>query len=76
MPLSSCYAIKLTQVKFLQAEDRKRKRLQEDEAPLPSTTTPSQKRPRASPPRSTLEDIIGENTAVGFSEKEINLLKY
>ncbi|KAL5316341.1 hypothetical protein ACEPPN_015386 [Leptodophora sp. 'Broadleaf-Isolate-01'] len=76
MSLSSCHAIKLTQVKFPQAEDRKRKRSQEDEAPLPSTTTPSQKRPRASPPRSTLEDTIGENAAVGVSEKEINPLEY
>ncbi|KAF4628751.1 hypothetical protein G7Y89_g9402 [Cudoniella acicularis] len=59
-----------------EAEDRKRKRSQEDEAPLPSTTTPSQKRPRASPPRSTLEDTIGENAAVGVSEKEINPLEY
>jgi hypothetical protein len=76
MSLSSYYAIKLTQVKFPQAEDRKRKRSQEDEAPLPSITTPSQKRPRASPPRSTLEDTIGKNVAVGVSEKEINPLEY
>lgn len=96
MSLSSCslllcYAIKLTEVKFPQAEDRKRKRSQEDEAPLPSTTTPSttapsQKRPRASPPRSTLEntigedtigeDTIGENAAVGVSGKEINPVEY
>jgi hypothetical protein len=75
MSLSSCYAIKLTQVKFPQAEDRKRKRLQEDEAPLPSTA-PSQKRLRTSPPRSPIEDTIGENTAVGVSGKEINSLKY
>ncbi|KAG9227973.1 hypothetical protein BJ875DRAFT_538432 [Amylocarpus encephaloides] len=64
------------EIKFPQAEDRKRKRSQEDEAPLPSTTTPSQKRPRASPPRSTLEDTIGENAAVGVSGKEINPLEY
>ncbi|KAL7938316.1 hypothetical protein V8C35DRAFT_148512 [Trichoderma chlorosporum] len=66
MSLSPCYAIKLTQVKFPQAEDRRRKR--KDEAP--STTTPAQKRPRASPPRSS------ENAAVGVSGKEINPLEY
>ncbi|KAL5315254.1 hypothetical protein ACEPPN_017906 [Leptodophora sp. 'Broadleaf-Isolate-01'] len=75
MSLSSCYAIKLTQVKFPQAEDRKRKRSQDDETPL-STTTPSQKRPRASLARSPIEDIICENAAVGDSRKEINPLKY
>lgn len=78
MSLSSCCAIKLTQVKFPQAEDRnrKRKRSQDDETPLLSTATPSQKRPRASPPQSPIEHTIGENTAVGVSGKEINLVEY
>jgi hypothetical protein len=75
MLLSFSYAIKLTQVKFPQAEDRKRKRSQ-DEATLPSTATPSQKRPRTSPPRSPIENIIGENTAVGDSGEEVNPLEY
>jgi hypothetical protein len=74
MSLSSCYAIKLTQVKFPQAEDRKRKQSQEDKVALPSTSTLSQKRPRVSPPISTLEDT-GENAAVGVSGKEINPLE-
>jgi hypothetical protein len=76
MSLSSCYAIKLTQVKFPQTEDRKRKRSQGDKTPLLSTATPSQKRPRTSPPRSPIEDTIGENTVVGVSGKEINPLEY
>jgi hypothetical protein len=63
MSLSSCYALKLTQVKFSQAgeRERKRKRPQEDETPLPSVTP--QKRPRTSPPGSHIENIICENTA-------------
>jgi hypothetical protein len=76
MPLSSCYAIKLTQVKFPQIKDRKRKRSQEDEPTLPSSATPSQKRPRTSPPQSPIEDAIGENAAVGDSGEEINPLEY
>jgi hypothetical protein len=76
MSLSFCYAVKLTQVKFPQAEDRKRKRSQEDEATLPSTASPSQKRPRTSPPRSPIKDTIGENTVVGVSGKEIDPLEY
>jgi hypothetical protein len=62
MSLSSCYATKLTQVKFPHSEDRKRKRSQEHEAPLPSATSP-QKRPRTSPPGSHIENTIGENIA-------------
>ncbi len=78
MPLSSCYAIKLTQVKFPQAENRKRKQRQSqgDETPPLSPATPSQKRPRASSPRSPIEHTIGENTAVGVRGKEINPLEY
>jgi hypothetical protein len=76
MPLSSCYAIKLTQVKFPQIKDRKRKRSQENELTLPSSATPSQKRPRKSPPQSPIEDTIGENAAVGDSREEINPLEY
>ena len=76
MSLSSCYAIKLTQVKFPQAEGRKRKRPQEDDGLLPSTTTTSQKRPRTSPPISPIKDTIGENTAAVVSEKDINLIEY
>ncbi|MCJ1348111.1 hypothetical protein MMC31_006342, partial [Peltigera leucophlebia] len=69
-------ATKLTQVKFIHTKDRKRKLSQEDEATLPSTATPSQKRPRTSPPRSRIQETIGDNTAVGISEKEINPLEY
>jgi hypothetical protein len=76
MPLSSCYAIKLTQVKFPQIKDRKRKRSQEDALTLPSSATPSQKRPRKSPPQSPIEGTIGENAAVGDSGEEINPLEY
>jgi len=76
MPLSSCYAIKLTQVKFPQIKDRKRKRLQEDELILLFSATPSQKRPRKSLPQSLIEDTIGENAAVGDSGEEISLLEY
>jgi hypothetical protein len=71
MSLSSCYAIKLTQVKLPRAEKRRRKRSQEGEAPLHS-----QKRPRASHPRSTLEDTIGKNAVVGVRGKEINPVEY
>jgi hypothetical protein len=76
MPLSSYYAIKLTQVKFLQIKDRKRKRSQENEPTLPSSATSSQKRRRKSPPQSAIEDTIGENAAVGDSGEEINPLEY
>jgi hypothetical protein len=77
MSLSSCYATKLTQVKFPQAEDRKRRRRpQEDDGLLPSTTTTSQKRQRTSPPISPIKDTIGENTAAVVSEKDINLIEY
>jgi hypothetical protein len=76
MSLSCYYTIKLTQVKFPQAEDRKRKRPQEDERLLPSTTTPSQQRLRTSPPRSPIEDTIGENTPADVSGKEINPIEY
>ncbi|KAL7796475.1 hypothetical protein V8C37DRAFT_371807 [Trichoderma ceciliae] len=58
------------------AEDRNRKRSPENETLLPYATTPSQKRPRASPLRSTLEDTIGENAVVGVGGKEINPLEY
>jgi hypothetical protein len=77
MSLSFCYAIKLTQVKFSQAEDRKqkRKRSQEDKASF-LLTSPSQKRPRTSSSRSSIENTIGENTAVGVSRKDINPLEY
>ncbi|PQE05336.1 phosphatidylserine decarboxylase protein [Rutstroemia sp. NJR-2017a BVV2] len=70
------YAIKLTQVKFPQTKNRKRKRSQEDEAALPSTATPSQKRLRTSLLRSPNQETISENTAVGISGKEINPLEY
>ncbi|PMD60370.1 uncharacterized protein K444DRAFT_652620 [Hyaloscypha bicolor E] len=53
----------LTQVKFPQIKDRKRKRSQEDELILPSSATPSQKRPRKSPPQSPIKGTIGENAA-------------
>ena len=66
----SCYAIKLTEVKFSQAKGRKRT---QDEASLLSSTTPSQKRPRASLSRPNLEDTIGE---VDVSRKEINPLEH
>jgi hypothetical protein len=75
MPLS-CYAIKLTQAKLPQIKDRKRKRSQEDEPTLPSSATPSQKRPRTSPPQPPIEDTIGENAAIGDSGEEINPLEY
>merc|ERR1712093_522723 len=61
---------------FLQTKDRKRKLSQEDEATLHSTTTQSQKRPRTSLLRSPIQETIGENTAVGVSDKEINPLEY
>ncbi|KAF7858882.1 hypothetical protein EAF04_008924 [Stromatinia cepivora] len=61
---------------FPQTKNRKRKLSQEDEAPLPSTATPSQKRPRTSPLRSPNQETISENTAVGVSGKEINPLEY
>ncbi|KAH6699914.1 hypothetical protein BKA61DRAFT_562017 [Leptodontidium sp. MPI-SDFR-AT-0119] len=61
---------------FPQAKDRKRKLSREDEAALPSTSTPSQKRTRTSPLRSLIQETIGENTTVGVSEKEINPLEY
>ncbi|KAH9205696.1 hypothetical protein DL95DRAFT_470351 [Leptodontidium sp. 2 PMI_412] len=72
--LSSRKSARLSRT-FPQAEDRKRKRSQDDETPL-STTTPSQKRPRASLARSPIEDIICENAAVGDSREEINPLEY
>ncbi|KAH7305398.1 hypothetical protein BKA65DRAFT_531196 [Rhexocercosporidium sp. MPI-PUGE-AT-0058] len=53
-------------------EDRKRKRKQDVTAL--SLATPSQKRPRVSPPRSPIEHTIGETTAVGLSE--VNPLEY
>src|SRR4051794_36450273 len=67
MSLSFCYAIKLTQVKFPQIKDRKRKRSQEDKPTLPSSATPSQKWPRMSPPQPHIEDTTGENVATSFS---------
>lgn len=70
------YAIKLTQVKLPQAKDRKRKLSHEDKDTLLSTATPPQKRPRTSPPRSSIQETIGENTAVGVSGKEINPVEY
>lgn len=78
MSLSSYYIIILTRVKFLQADDRKRKRKrsQDDENPLYSTTIPSLKRPRASSPRHPLENTISENITVGASGKEISPLEY
>jgi len=69
----SCYAIRLTRDKFLQVEDRKRKRKPNDETTL-SLAAPSQKRPRVSPPRSPTEHTIGETTAVGLNE--VNPLEY
>jgi hypothetical protein len=74
MSLSSCYAIKLTQVKFPQAKDRKRKRLQEVEGPLLYYHSLSE-RPRASPPRSPIY-TTGKNTGVGINRKEINPIEY
>ncbi|MCJ1308306.1 hypothetical protein MMC25_001959 [Agyrium rufum] len=59
-----------------QKRKRKRKRSQEDEAALPFTTTTSQKRPWASPPRSAVEDTVSKNAAVGVSGKEINPVEY
>src|ERR1700733_2232786 len=59
MSLSSCYTRKLTKVKFPQVEDRKRKRKRSLEVPSPTTTAPSQKRPRTSslrPPKDTTSD--------------------
>src|SRR4051794_5356042 len=76
MPLFSCYAIKLTQVKFPQIKDQKRKRSQKDELFLLSSATLSEKRPRKSPPQSSIEGTIGEKVAVGDSGEEINPLEY
>jgi hypothetical protein len=56
MSLSSCYAIKLTQGKLPQSDDRKRKRKRsQDEALLPATATSPQKRPRTSSQGSHIE---------------------
>jgi len=52
-----------------QIKDRKQ---QEDKPTLPSSAT----RPRTSPPQSHIEDTIGENTAIGDNEEEINPLEY
>ncbi|OJD12881.1 hypothetical protein AJ78_06596 [Emergomyces pasteurianus Ep9510] len=70
------YVIKLTQVKFPQSKDRKRKQKlsQEDEVTL-SSTTASSKRLRTSPPRFLIQKKISEK-AVGVSEKKINPLEY
>ena len=72
MSLSFYYAVKakLTPAQSLQHEYRKRKRVQ-GESPIPS-----QKRPRTSPPRSTLETIIGTEAVVGVSGMEINPLQH
>ncbi|KAG9229500.1 hypothetical protein BJ875DRAFT_499897 [Amylocarpus encephaloides] len=61
-----------------QAENRKqkRKRPQDDDTPLLSTATPSRKRPRASPPRSPIEDTTDENAVVVDGGEEINPLEY
>ncbi|TVY89105.1 hypothetical protein LAWI1_G004646 [Lachnellula willkommii] len=59
------------------SDDRKRKRKQsQDEALLPATATPPQKRPRTSPQGSCIEDTIGANIAVSVSRKDINPLEY
>ena len=76
MPLFSCYALKLTRVKFSQIKDRKRKRSQEDKSILPSSATPSRKRPRTSPPQFPVEITISGNAAIGDSGEEIDPLEY
>ncbi|KAG9231656.1 hypothetical protein BJ875DRAFT_486791 [Amylocarpus encephaloides] len=55
-------------------KDPKRTRSKEDK--LPSSATPSQKRPRTSPLQSHIDDTIGENAAVSDSGDEINPLEY
>src|SRR5450756_311097 len=77
MSLSSCYAVKLTKVKFPQVEDRKRKRKRSrsQEALFLTTATPSQKRRRTSPLRPP-EDATGENTLVDVVGKAINPIEY
>jgi hypothetical protein len=64
-------------MKLPSSEDRKRKQNQpqEDEAPVPSATTPPQKRQRTSPQGPHIEGAIGANTAVSVSGKEINLFE-
>ena len=77
MSLSVCCATKLTEAKFSDAEDRKRKLSQE--AVLSSAATPSQKRLRTLPPRPLIEDILGENTvatAVDVTGREISPIEY
>jgi hypothetical protein len=78
MSLSSCYAIKLTQVKFPQnqstplQEDRKRKRaLQPEEPPIRAPT----KRPRTSA-HSAFGDTFGQPAADGIADNKINPIAY
>jgi hypothetical protein len=84
MPLSFCYAIKLTQVKFLQNlsaplqdKDRKRKRAQEpEEPPVCAPTKRLRKRSRTSVAHSAFGDTFGQSTADGVADNKINPIDY
>ncbi|CAG8982693.1 hypothetical protein HYALB_00000974 [Hymenoscyphus albidus] len=80
MALSSCYAIKLTPIKFqqnlsapLQDKDRKRKRAQgPKEPPIGAPSKPLLKRPRTSVAYLAFGDTSGQSTTDDVADTKIN----
>jgi hypothetical protein len=77
MSLSSCYAIKLTRVKFPQAEDRKRKRSQEPEGPSSlAPSEPLRKQRRTSLVDAAINDTCDQGATSGINDKKTNPIDY
>jgi hypothetical protein len=74
MSLSSYYAIKLTQVKFPQAEDRKRKRSQEPEGP--SSLAPSEPLRKQRRTSLAVKDTCDQGATSGINDNKINPIDY
>jgi hypothetical protein len=77
MSFSSCYATKLTRVKFPQVEDQKRKRSRVPKGPPnPDPGEPLQKRRRTSLAGATVKDTCEQEATSGINDNKTNPIDY
>jgi hypothetical protein len=79
MSLSSCYALKLIQVKFPQSENRKPKRKRSEEPEGPSSLAlpqPLRKQRRTSLVDAAITDTCDQNITSGINDNKPNPIDY